>query len=98
MMDKPAYITPEGLKKLKAELDELINVRRVELAKRLHAAIKQGDLSENADYQTAKEEQQSLESCQDSQCYRHAAEKESIFEKIVERHHHQGQEQAIGQR
>ena len=60
-MDKPAYITPEGLEKLKAELDELVNVRRVDLANRLHAAIKQGDLSENADYIAAKEEQGFLE-------------------------------------
>ena len=61
MTNKPAYITAEGLEKLKAELDELVNVRRVELANRLHVAIKQGDLSENADYISAKEEQGFLE-------------------------------------
>lgn len=61
MTNKPAYITVEGLEKLKAELDELVNVRRVELANRLHIAIKQGDLSENADYISAKEEQAFLE-------------------------------------
>lgn len=61
MMGKPAYITPEGLANLKAELDELINVRRPAMAQRLHFAIKQGDLSENADYITAKEEQGFLE-------------------------------------
>ncbi len=55
------YITPEGLEKLKAELDELVNVRRIALAQRLSVAIKQGDLSENADYITAKEEQGFLE-------------------------------------
>jgi transcription elongation factor GreA len=59
--DKAVYVTPEGLEKLKAELDELVNVRRVALAQRLGAAIKQGDLSENADYITAKEEQGFLE-------------------------------------
>ncbi|HOT90593.1 MAG TPA: transcription elongation factor GreA [Anaerolineae bacterium] len=59
--NKAVYVTPEGLKKLKAELDELVNVRRIELARRLSAAIKQGDLSENADYITAKEEQGFLE-------------------------------------
>jgi transcription elongation factor GreA len=58
---KPVYVTPEGLEKLKAELDELVNVRRVALAQRLSVAIKQGDLSENADYITAKEEQGFLE-------------------------------------
>jgi transcription elongation factor GreA len=59
--NKAVYITPEGMEKLKAELDELVNVRRVALAQRLSAAIKQGDLSENADYITAKEEQGFLE-------------------------------------
>ncbi|MEJ5308797.1 MAG: transcription elongation factor GreA [Anaerolineae bacterium] len=59
--NKAVYVTPEGLEKLKAELDELVNVRRVALAQRLSAAIKQGDLSENADYITAKEEQAFLE-------------------------------------
>lgn len=61
MTNKPVYITAEGLEKIKAELDKLVNVRRVELAQRLHVAIKQGDLSENADYISAKEEQGFLE-------------------------------------
>ncbi len=61
MVNKPVYITPKGLEELKAELDHLINVRRPDLAKRLHFAIKQGDLSENADYIAAKEEQGFLE-------------------------------------
>ncbi len=61
MVNKPVYITPEGLEELKAELNHLINVRRPDLAKRLHFAIKQGDLSENADYIAAKEEQGFLE-------------------------------------
>ncbi|MGC9357271.1 MAG: transcription elongation factor GreA [Anaerolineae bacterium] len=58
---KPIYVTQEGLEALKAELDELINVRRPALAERLRFAIKQGDLSENADYIAAKEEQGFLE-------------------------------------
>lgn len=57
----PVYLTAEGLQELKTELDELINVRRIDLAQRLHTAIKQGDLSENADYILAKEEQGFLE-------------------------------------
>jgi len=61
VVNKPVYITPEGLEELKAELNHLINVRRPDLAKRLHFAIKQGDLSENADYIAAKEEQGFLE-------------------------------------
>jgi transcription elongation factor GreA len=55
------YLTPEGKEKLKAELDEMVNVKRIELAKRLRDAIQQGDLSENADYHSAKEDQAFLE-------------------------------------
>jgi len=55
------YLTAEGLVKLRQELDELVNEKRPALADRLHHAIQQGDLSENADYQTAKEEQGFLE-------------------------------------
>jgi transcription elongation factor GreA len=55
------YLTPEGKVKLKAELDELTNVKRPALAKRLRDAIQQGDLSENADYHVAKEDQAFLE-------------------------------------
>jgi transcription elongation factor GreA len=55
------FLTPEGADKLKQELDRLVSVKRVELAGRLREAIKQGDLSENADYIAAKEEQAFLE-------------------------------------
>lgn len=55
------YLTPEGKVKLKAELDELTNVKRPALARRLRDAIQQGDLSENADYHVAKEDQAFLE-------------------------------------
>ena len=58
---KPVYVTAEGLVALKAELNKLIEEKRPALAKRLHFAIKQGDLSENADYIAAKEEQGFLE-------------------------------------
>ncbi|MEA3310463.1 MAG: transcription elongation factor GreA [Chloroflexota bacterium] len=58
---KPVYVTAEGLAALKVELTELTKEKRPALAKRLHIAIKQGDLSENADYITAKEEQGFLE-------------------------------------
>lgn len=51
------YISPEGLEKLKRELDELKTVRRREIASRLEAAKALGDLSENAEYQEAKEAQ-----------------------------------------
>lgn len=55
------YLTADGLKRLQAELTELKGVRRQELSARLRAAIQQGDLSENADYIQAKEEQGFLE-------------------------------------
>jgi transcription elongation factor GreA len=55
------YLTPEGEAKLKAELAELTGPRREELAKRLRSAIQMGDLSENADYHKAKEDQAFLE-------------------------------------
>jgi transcription elongation factor GreA len=61
MESKEVYLTSEGVEKLRQELDQLVNVRRPALAERLRHAIEQGDLSENADYQTAKEEQAFLE-------------------------------------
>lgn len=51
------YLSPEGLEKLKRELEELKTVHRREIAKRLEAAKALGDLSENAEYQEAKEAQ-----------------------------------------
>jgi transcription elongation factor GreA len=59
--NEPVYLTAEGVKQLRQELDHLVNVKRPALAKRLHHAIQQGDLTENADYTTAKEEQGFLE-------------------------------------
>ena len=61
MTQQPIYLTPEGEKKLKAELAELTGPRREELAKRLRSAIQMGDLSENADYHKAKEDQAFME-------------------------------------
>jgi transcription elongation factor GreA len=55
------YMTAEGLQKLKDELAFLKGPNRTELAQRLRAAIQMGDLSENADYIQAKEEQGFLE-------------------------------------
>jgi transcription elongation factor GreA len=61
MNNKPSYLTAEGEAKLRAELEQLKGPSRDALAKRLHTAIQQGDLSENADYIQAKEEQGFLE-------------------------------------
>jgi transcription elongation factor GreA len=60
-MSHQTYLTPEGEIKLKAELAELKGPRREELAQRLRSAIQMGDLSENADYHKAKEDQGFLE-------------------------------------
>ncbi|MCC7358457.1 MAG: transcription elongation factor GreA [Anaerolineales bacterium] len=55
------FLTPEGADKLRAELQELTTTKRQELSKRLREAIQMGDLSENADYIMAKEDQAFLE-------------------------------------
>ena len=55
------YLTSEGAAKLKAELEELKGPKRDEMAKRLRSAIQMGDLSENADYHKAKEDQGFME-------------------------------------
>ncbi|MEX1248578.1 MAG: transcription elongation factor GreA [Anaerolineales bacterium] len=55
------HLTEEGAERLRKELAELKGPRRAELAKRLRFAIQQGDLSENADYRKAKEDQGFLE-------------------------------------
>jgi transcription elongation factor GreA len=61
MNTKPVYLTAEGLAKLKAELNELITVDRPRIAARIHEAKLDGDLSENAEYEDAKQEQSFLE-------------------------------------
>jgi transcription elongation factor GreA len=60
-MNQQMYLTLEGAERLRAELKELTGPRREELSQRLRAAIQMGDLSENADYHKAKEDQAFLE-------------------------------------
>jgi transcription elongation factor GreA len=60
-MNQQTYLTQEGQERLKIELEELKGPRRHELAQRLRSAIQMGDLSENADYHKAKEDQAFLE-------------------------------------
>lgn len=55
------YITEEGYQKIQEELEHLKTTKRSELAKRLQEAIAMGDLSENADYAYAKQEQAFME-------------------------------------
>ena len=61
MNNKTQYISEEGLAKLRAELEELVNVRRQEIAQRIHDAKEHGDLAENAEYEDAKNEQAFVE-------------------------------------
>lgn len=60
-MPDPIYLTEEGAARLNDELTELKGAQRQALAKRLRDAIQMGDLSENADYHKAKEDQAFLE-------------------------------------
>ena len=60
-MDEQKYLTSAGASRLKEELADLKGPQRDALAKRLRFAIQQGDLSENADYHKAKEDQAFLE-------------------------------------
>lgn len=57
MTDNVTYLTKDGLAKLQAELETLVHVRRKEIASRIQEAKELGDLSENAEYQEAKNEQ-----------------------------------------
>lgn len=59
--DDAVLVTKGGLKKLQEELEELKNVRRKEVAQRLKEAISYGDLSENSEYEEAKNEQAFIE-------------------------------------
>jgi len=56
-----SYISEEGLAKLKKELDQMINVERPSISKQIAEARDKGDLSENAEYDAAKEAQGMLE-------------------------------------
>ncbi|KKS30696.1 MAG: Transcription elongation factor GreA [candidate division WWE3 bacterium GW2011_GWF1_42_14] len=62
-MDKKdvIYVTKEGLEKLKAELAELNGVKRTEVARRIKEAREMGDISENSEYDAAKQEQSYIE-------------------------------------
>ena len=61
MAEKKVVLTYEGLKKREEELEELKTVRRKEVAEKIKEARGQGDLSENAEYDAAKEEQGEIE-------------------------------------
>jgi transcription elongation factor GreA len=60
-MSQEQFITAEGREQFQRELEELISVRRPELAEKLKEAVSQGDLKENADYHDTKEQQALVE-------------------------------------
>lgn len=60
-MPKKHRLTYEGLEKLRQELDLLRNEKRLEIAEKLKIAIAYGDLSENSEYQSARDEQAAIE-------------------------------------
>jgi transcription elongation factor GreA len=61
MGNTAVYVTQEGLKKLEDELEHLRTVKRQEVAQRLHEAMEDGELIENAEYEAAKNEQAFVE-------------------------------------
>lgn len=61
MSDKEVLLTPDGLKKLEDELENLKSVKRREVAERIKIAIGYGDISENSEYEDAKNEQAFIE-------------------------------------
>ncbi|MDR3242577.1 MAG: transcription elongation factor GreA [Clostridiales Family XIII bacterium] len=60
-MSEEVLLTREGYDKIVAELEELTTVRRKEVAERIKEAISYGDISENSEYDSAKNEQAALE-------------------------------------
>jgi transcription elongation factor GreA len=62
MSDKEVFLTRDGLKKLEEELDYLKSTKRKEVAERIKIAVSYGDLSENSEYDAAKDEQAFVES------------------------------------
>lgn len=61
MNQRPVYITPEGYTKLEDKLEQLKKVRRKEVAARLHEALGEGELIENAELEDARREQSFIE-------------------------------------
>ncbi len=86
--EEKEYLSPEGFKKLKEELLHLKEVRRKEVAERLEYAKSLGDLSENAEYQEAKDDQLN--------CEARIFELENILNRAVLISHHAGQFVELG--
>jgi transcription elongation factor GreA len=60
-LDKPVYVSADGLKKIQAELDDLKSAGRQRVAQRIHAAMEFGDFTENSELEQAKNDQAFLE-------------------------------------
>jgi transcription elongation factor GreA len=60
-MAEVSYLTQEGLNKLKKEIEQLVKVERPAISKQIGEAIEKGDISENAEYDAAKDAQGMLE-------------------------------------
>jgi transcription elongation factor GreA len=60
-MSRVVYVTKEGLQKMKKELEHLTNIERPAISKLIGEAIEKGDISENAEYDAAKDAQGMLE-------------------------------------
>lgn len=60
-MSQVTYLTKDGLKKLKKDLEHLMNIERPAISKQIGEAIEKGDISENAEYDAAKDAQGMLE-------------------------------------
>lgn len=61
MVERPTFLTREGMKKIEKELEFLRTVRRQEVAHRLHEAMEGGDIQENAEYEDARNERAFVE-------------------------------------
>ncbi|NMB27824.1 MAG: transcription elongation factor GreA [Tissierellia bacterium] len=61
MAERDVFLTLEGLRKLESELDELKTIKRKEVAEKIKQALAFGDISENSEYDQAKNEQAQLE-------------------------------------
>ncbi len=61
MLNKEIILTPQGMEKIEKELDFLKSVKRKEIASRIKEAISFGDISENSEYEDAKNEQAFVE-------------------------------------
>lgn len=61
MVERPTFLTHNGMKKIEEELEHLRTVRRQEVAHRLHEAMEGGDVQENAEYEDARNERAFVE-------------------------------------